>query len=139
MFTVADVMTPEVVTLEEHDDLSLAETIFNFGHIRHLPVVREGRLVGPVTHRDLLRALAGRAPNTTAGALMTREVSTVTPSTSLKKAIRRMLHHKYGCLPVVEGSGRLVGIVTQSDVLRLACSFVEELDRIQECAERVRS
>ena len=54
--SVGDLMTTEVVTLTEDETLALAQRCMARGRIRHLPVVREGRLVGLVTHRDLLAA-----------------------------------------------------------------------------------
>lgn len=139
MYTVADLMTRELVTLKENDDLGLAEAIMSFGKVRHLPVVREGRLVGLVTHRDLLRALAVRAESagvTPAGEVMTREVVTVHPATSLRRALRTMLHNKFGCLPVVE-DGKLVGIITEADLVRFAANIVGELDRIEQLGSEV--
>jgi CBS domain-containing protein len=56
MYTVSDLMTREVLTLKESDDLSIADTFLRLGRIRHLPVTDEnGRLLGLVTHRDLVR------------------------------------------------------------------------------------
>ncbi|MFN7132801.1 MAG: CBS domain-containing protein, partial [Myxococcales bacterium] len=60
MRTVADLMSREVVTLEESDDISYADTVLRLGRIRHLPVVSGGRLRGLVTHRDVLRAIVAR-------------------------------------------------------------------------------
>jgi len=54
--TVADIMSREVITLAEDDTLADARMSMERGRIRHLPVVRDGRLVGLVTHRDLLAA-----------------------------------------------------------------------------------
>jgi CBS domain-containing protein len=53
-----------------------------------------------------------------ASEVMTRQPIHVAPSTSLREAARLMLDHKIGCLPVVDGSGAMVGLVTDSDLLR---------------------
>ena len=53
---VGDLMSSELVTLAEHESLDLADEIMKLARIRHLPVVNNNRLVGLVTHRDLLRA-----------------------------------------------------------------------------------
>ena len=63
--TVGDFMTRELVTVQELDDLALADQMLRLGGIRHLPVVRQGKLVGILTHRDLLRSAAERPAKTT--------------------------------------------------------------------------
>jgi len=142
MITVGDFMTKELVTADEGDDLALAESMLRLGGIRHLPVVRAGRLVGLVTHRDLLRTVATHERRGSAiGEIMVRSPETVGPRTSLVAAARTMLARKYGCLPVVEGDGRLVGIITESDFVRFAADVVQDLDLVAEArapgAERV--
>ena len=133
MYLVSDLMTPEVVSLRETDDLALADTVFRLGRIRHLPVTDpQGRLSGLVTHRDLLRCHAvrgefyGRA--TLARDMMTTEVATVRPETPLREALQLMLRNKFGCLPVLDGERHLVGILTEADLVRFAAQFMEELD-----------
>jgi CBS domain-containing protein len=131
--SVGDFMTRELVTVNEHDDLALAEQMLRLGAIRHLPVVRAGKLVGLLTQRDLLRSAIDHAPRTTStGDVMTREPTSVRPSTSLVHAARVMLSHKYGCLPVCEEDGTLVGIITEADFVRFAADVVQDLDLVAE-------
>jgi CBS domain-containing protein len=135
MIKVADFMTRELVTVKETDDLALAESILRLGGIRHLPVVHERRLVGLVTQRDLLRSGASGGPRARAvhaRDIMTRTPTTVGPDGSLAHAARVMLKHKYGCLPVCEEDGTLVGIITESDFVRFAADVVQDLDLVQE-------
>lgn len=136
MYKVGDFMTAEPVTLNEDDDLGHADTVLRLGRIRHLPVVRGEKLVGLVTHRDILRVLGKNAPpwgrSTLAADVMTRELTTVGRETPLRKAARVMLKHKLGCLPVVEANGRLVGILTEADLVRFAADMVGDLDRVDE-------
>jgi CBS domain-containing membrane protein len=128
---VRDAMTREVATLRPDDELSIARDVMRLGRIRHLPVVdAEERLCGLVSHRDLLRSAllrrdeAGRAPGSDPRTLrvsevMTREVAVTSPDEPLRDAAAEMFRRKLGCLPVLEG-GRLVGIVTEADFVRLA-------------------
>jgi acetoin utilization protein AcuB len=125
---VADRMVHDVVTLEEGQTLREALTTFQRHHIRHIPVVREGKLVGILTDRDVKRA----TPSPIAGAhmedydkvidstlisqIMTRNPYTVTPSTPLRDAVKLLHDRKNGALPVVEGD-RLVGLITATDML----------------------
>jgi CBS domain-containing protein len=127
-------MTRELVTLDENEKLADANTLLGRRHIRHLPVVREGKLVGLITHRDILRCIATKGGGCRAGDLMTREVLTVNPQTPLLDAIRMMRNHSFGCLPVVEGE-RLVGILTEADLVRFAETTIERQDRKELAAE----
>ena len=133
MITVGDFMTRELVTVKEADDLALAESILRLGGIRHLPVVREGHLAGLLTQRDLLRSAARNpARSTRAADVMVREVVSVRPATSLVQAAKIMLANKFGCLPITEEDGRLVGIITESDFVRFAADVVQDLDLVAE-------
>jgi len=134
MLKVGDFMTRELVVVKETDDLALAESILRLGGIRHLPVVRERRLCGLITQRDLARAAAPgtAARGVLARDVMTRDPATVGPESSLAEAARLMLRHKWGCLPVCERDGTLVGIVTESDFVRFAADVVHDLDVVQE-------
>jgi CBS domain-containing protein len=131
MYTVSDIMTKDPIALDPSDDLALANVIFHFGRLRHLPVVRSGRPVGLVSQRDYLRALGQNgSENILAGSVMTKPVEKVTPTTPLAKALRLMIRKKYGCLPVVNKRGKLVGIVTETDATRLAARLVRDLDQV---------
>ncbi len=133
MISVADFMTKDLVTVREADDLALAESLLKLGGIRHLPVVRERKLVGILTQRDLLRS--GQSGKPTARELpvsevMTKDPTSVRPGLGLAHAARLMLERKFGCLPVCEDDGTLVGIVTEADFVRFAADVVRDLDLV---------
>lgn len=140
MRTVGELMTRDVVALKETQNLAHAGELLNLHRIRHLPVVREGKLVGLVTHRDLLRAAAerrGRDPSLHpiwAADIMVRDVKTARPEMPLREAVRVILENKYGCLPVVSKDGMLVGILTESDLVRYAQQLIADLDRHEQAA-----
>ena len=113
---LVNLMTSEPVTIGQHDTLSRAKAIMDEGRFRRLPVVDEGRLVGIVTERDL-REYSGYLGITRVNAAMRTALVTVTPYNTVEDAARLMLKHKIGGLPIL-ADGRLVGIVTTSDVLR---------------------
>ncbi len=127
---VKEIMCTDLVTLDENEDLDLAENVMTFARIRHLPVVRGERLVGLVTHRDLLRAqissLAGINPSDStkfkssikARDIMSLDVTTIDPETTVLEAAKILKKHKFGCLPVVEEK-KLVGIITEADFIDL--------------------
>lgn len=128
---VRDIMATDLVTLMEDETLADAQRCMDRGRLRHLPVVWDGKLVGLVTHRDLLAASFSLFAEVgadeqrrvfariTAKELMHSELVTVSPDCPVPRAAELLLENKFGCLPVVEKSGRLVGIVTEADFLEL--------------------
>jgi CBS domain-containing protein len=130
-----------LVTITETQNLAMAEELLRLHRIRHLPVVRGGKLVGLVTHRDLLKAAAkcgGVDPAKQplwASDVMVRDVRTVSADTSTREAVKLMLDNKFGCLPVVGADGTLVGILTEADMVRYAQHLIEDMDRRSLAAE----
>jgi CBS domain-containing protein len=129
---VRDVMTADPTTLKRNDKLTLADDIMRLGRVRHLPVVDDDgqTLAGIVTQRDLFRDALAQALGYGKHAqrkildtlavkdVMTTDVVTTGPETSLIEAARILTERKIGCLPVVE-NGRLVGILTEGDFVAL--------------------
>ncbi len=128
---IAEIMTGSVVTLSPDQKLREAIQLFRTRRIRHLPVVdAESRLVGIVTDRDVKQATPSLhsgvdqdgyeriLDETRIDQVMTREPTTISPDAPLKAAARIFIGDKVGALPVVE-DGRLVGIVTSIDLLRV--------------------
>ncbi len=135
MISVSDFMTKDLVTVREADDLALAESLLRLGGIRHLPVVRERKLVGILTQRDVLRSgLVGKpaARELPVSEVMTKDPTSVRPGLGLALAARLMLERKIGCLPVCDEDGTLVGIVTEADFVRFAADVVRDLDLVAE-------
>lgn len=135
---VRDLMTTDVITLNEDDDLDLARMEMSLARIRHLPVVRKGRIVGLITHRDLLRAMCsvfaeldGSEQNEllkslSVAEIMQRDVRSIDSECEAIEAAAILLESKFGCLPVVEDGDLLVGIVTDADFVELAVRFLEK-------------
>ena len=130
--TVADVMTRKIVTVTEQDALANLETTMDRLRFRHLPVVDDrGALVGLLSHRDLLHASSSFLSDKEAernaiihqlpvARVMERDVLTIHPGAPLTEAGKLLWESRIGCLPVVEADGRLIGIVTKSDFIRIA-------------------
>lgn len=138
---VKHIMSAPVIGLFEEQTLPLAEDIMKLKHLRHLPVLDDDRrLVGMVSHRDLLRAQISTMTGLTAeqrrarqddvkvGALMTRDVWTIGPDALASVAGRTLLDHRFGCLPVIGEDRIVVGIVTERDYLRFAIKALEMHD-----------
>ncbi len=126
---VGEKMTREVITISPKERVMVAKHILDEKRIRHLPVVSDGKLVGIITDRDIRRNLP--SPTHSLGIhelsylldklqvqmVMTRQVISVTPETSIEAAANLLVAHKIGGLPVLDGE-RLVGIITEIDLLK---------------------
>jgi CBS domain-containing protein len=134
--TVGQFMTEDLFTVRPDDIVDFAATLMDWRHVRHVPVENDsGRLVGLVSHRALLRLVAqgrvGREHKVTVSEIMNRQPITVRPDTPTVEAIRLMREHKLACLPVTSGA-RLVGIVTEHDLIVVASRLLEaQLDETE--------
>lgn len=129
-------MTRNPVVVSPDATIGEAGQVMGARRIRHLPVVDRDQLVGVITKSDLLRASSANLdPMAVAAAeddslrravstVMTRRVVTVTPTMPLEDAARLMVEHKFGAVLVMEDSRRLVGVLTESDVMRALISSV---------------
>jgi CBS domain-containing protein len=129
--TVAGIMTPSPRTIDRNQTLEVADQLVAGSRIRHLPVMDGPRVVGVLSQRDLFQAAlshalgygsVGRArllKSIAVKEVMSEPVVTIEPDTAIADAARLMIARKIGCLPVVE-RGNLVGLVTESDVVRYA-------------------
>ena len=129
---VAEIMRRHFVTLSPSDRLDLADDVMKLGRIRHMPVLDGERLVGVVSQRDLLAASLSKAldfevkerrvflKSVAVEEAMTRDPITISPETSAGEAARLLIRRKIGCLPVVDAKGAMVGLVTETDLLRSA-------------------
>jgi CBS domain-containing protein len=127
--TVGQFMTQDLFTVRPDDIVDFAATLMDWRHVRHVPVEDDsGRLVGLVSHRALLRLVAqgrvGRDHKVTVEEIMHREPVTVRPDTPTVDAIRLMREKKLACLPVTQDN-RLVGIVTEHDLIIVASRLLE--------------
>lgn len=129
--TVGQFMTTDLFTLRPDDLVDLAASVMDWRHIRHVPVEDDqGRLVGLITHRALLRLLSRRFHTINGGPLTVREIMksdpvTVTSTTPTLEALELMRENKVGCLPVVDDD-QLVGIVTSYDFLDASARLFKE-------------
>ena len=129
---VRDLMSRQVVTIGTSESCLDAVVRMQRARARHLPVVsREGLLVGIITDRDLRHLLFSPRMFQALGSsrvdvlldgvhvaeIMSTDVVTTAPDTSLADAASTMRKEKVGSLPVLE-NGRVMGILTETDVLR---------------------
>lgn len=117
---VQDLMSTALLTVNAGETIAEAHAEMEMGVVRHLPVVDDrGRLVGVLSDRDILRVLSSKKPVRVAE-VMSRHIITTRPEANAHVAADLMLEHKISSLPVVDESGALVGVVTQTDYVDLA-------------------
>jgi CBS domain-containing protein len=130
--TVEELMSRDFVTIGEHDSLERAEEIMRERRVSHVPVVDHGlRLLGVLTQKDLLFASSTAPVESSHGSEETRSLSrtvaawvarskltVAAPNEAAFDAGRRMVEHELDFLPVVDDTGRLLGLVTGEHILR---------------------
>jgi acetoin utilization protein AcuB len=143
-FVVEDWMTKEPITIQYDHRIGDALRLMYELDIRHLPVLEDGKLVGIVSDRDI-RQLFGRAGGTSrnraeeerylrlpVGEVMSARPVTVKADVPVGEAIKRMIEHKFGALPVVDLDGRVLGIFTELDALRYCLYLTERYQGVRE-------
>jgi acetoin utilization protein AcuB len=127
---IKDFMSTNVVAVDENTTLHDARKIMEAHKIRRLPVMKRGKLVGLVTLRMLLEAAPSPATDLsihelqyllaklTVKDIMVKNPYTISPDMPAEEALQLGQEMGYGAFPVVE-NGRLVGIATESDIVRL--------------------
>ncbi|HVB27477.1 MAG TPA: CBS domain-containing protein [Mycobacteriales bacterium] len=135
---VADVMTKASVTESPADSLKAAAARMWSQQTGSLLVMDGDELVGIITERDVMKAVArGVDVDTTAVSdVMTREVQTVAPETSLHEAARLMATRWIRHLPVVS-SGAVVGMVSQRDLVGVLAALAKEPDAVELAADEL--
>jgi acetoin utilization protein AcuB len=120
-------MTTSPHSIGQDQTLAQAHRIMRDHHIRHLPVLHGGQLVGVISDRDLhvIETLKDVSPDkVTVEEAMTPAAYTVSPKAPLDEVVREMAGHKYGCA-LVQDHGKVVGMFTTVDALR---AFADLLD-----------
>ena len=127
---VGERMSRPVISVSPNEPINEVLAMFKEEHIRRAPVMKDGKLVGIVSERDLLNA--SPSPVTTLSVwemnyliskvtiknVMTKKVITVDKDTPIEEAARIMADKKIGGLPVVS-SGKVVGMITETDLFKI--------------------
>lgn len=127
---VGERMTHPVIKIPPDMPIVEAINLMKREHIRRTPVVKDGKLIGIVSDKDLLYASPSPATSLSVWELnyllskitvkdvMTKEVLTVTEDTAIEEAARIMADNKIGGLPVMR-NGKLLGIITETDLFKI--------------------
>ena len=161
---VADWMTREVVTVGPDDSISHAMHLMRGKGIKHLPVLKAGRLIGVISDRDIKAFTPSKGTSldiyeinyllaqATVKEAMGRQLTTTAPDAPVEGAALVMLEGNIGCLPVVDGD-ELVGIISDRDIFRalvditgvrhpghrVCLTVPDRPGSIREVADRIRS
>jgi CBS domain-containing protein len=127
---VRSFMTPDVVSVEIPGNRDDVLKILKRTGISGVPVLKEGKLVGIITRKDMLR----KAEETQLGLLMTRNPVTIGPDAPLAEAASMIIEHKVRRLPVVEDKA-LVGILSVADLI----TAIAQMKVRQEIKDRLTS
>ncbi len=124
---VSEHMTSGPFAVGPNEPMSSAERLMKKYDLHHLPVWTDGKLVGIVSEADvqLVRTIsAGQLDAVTVGAAMTRNVYAPSLSTPLVEVVRTMAERRIGSAVVVDG-GRIVGVFTATDAMRVLVDALE--------------
>ena len=117
-----NVMIETVQTISPTDLIAAAKLKMMRSNVGGLPVVDDGKFVGIITHRDILLA-GGEAVGLKVEELMSKNLRTAEPDTSLLEIIKIMVDEGYQRIPVIK-NGKLIGLVTQSSVIRAIAELI---------------
>jgi predicted transcriptional regulator len=129
--TVEQFMSTDLITVNEDELVELVACLMDWRHIRHIMVEDDQqRLVGLVSHRNVLRFLAEHGPSREGDGVPIKEIMvqdpiSIEPHTLTMEAVHLMRKHRIGALPVVR-DGHLLGIITERDFIRLVGQLLDD-------------
>jgi len=139
MYTIDEIMTTDIYALYDTDNVFEARKLMQQKKIRHLPIVNQcNEFVGLVSNRDVLavtvsiladmteREQADLESSILLKDVMCRDVFIALEGVDLMEAAQHLIDHKHGCLPVLNEK-KLVGIVTETDFVRLSMNLMEQM------------
>ncbi len=136
--TVEQVMSKGVVVCGPDDTMDEVKELMRINRVSGIPVVEGDKLVGLVSLERVIKTLEAGETDVAVHEKMTREVRTVSPREALVHTVDKFGRYKYGRFPVVDGDGRLVGILTKGDIVRGLLKALE-VDYHQEESARHRA
>jgi len=137
---VGDRMSHPVISVHPETSIHDALALFKKEHIRRAPVMKDGKMVGIVSEKDLLNASPSPVSSlsvwemnyllskVTVKHVMTKKVKTVDVNTPIEEAARIMADNKFGGLPVMR-SGKVVGIITETDLFKVFLELMGARDK----------
>ncbi len=127
---VAEAMTKKPVVISPDKTLADAGSLMLKEEVGSLVVVEKGKLAGIITEKDLVRELAKNKKNpdkTKISEAMTLKVETISPDADLQDVAKLMNKKDIRRLPVVDKSGKFLGLITEKDLLKIQPSVIDIL------------
>ena len=127
---VSEIMTSNPVTVGLDDPLSVVKDIFDQSRFHHLLVIDEGKLLGVVSDRDLLRSISCNIGTNVytpkdldtlkkrVHQIVSRKPITLSPEATIDDAVNVFNNHRISCIPIVNDEGVAVGILTWRDIMK---------------------
>ena len=131
---VRDAMTQPVATASPGDSLRTIQLLMKHHKISGVPILQDGALIGIISIEDIINALDQGHINDRAERWMTRDAVTLRDHFSLLRAVAEFDRYGFGRFPVLNSSGKLVGIITQGDITACLMQHLEK--RAEEAAAR---
>ena len=127
-------MQTDLFTVQRDDVIEFVAEMMDWRKIRYMPVEdAQGKLVGLMTSRLVLRHFVKSHKLTTKTQVLVKDVmldnpTTIKPSATLVEALKIMRDNRLGCLPVVNNENELIGIITEMDFLRISFRLIERIE-----------
>ena len=123
---IKEVMTQSPLSISSESNLLSALQVFREKKIRHLPVQKDGKLVGVLTDGEVKIACSlENSGELSVENVMSPDPYCVSPETPIDEVAGKMAKHKYGCALVVDQTGKPIGIFTDIDGLRLLAKYLQ--------------
>lgn len=124
---IKEIMNSAPYLLYEEDTVLSASKFMKDEKIRNLPVIdKQKKLVGLITLREIINTVFSNPDKILVKDAMIKQVTSVKPESTLIEAIEIMLISKYGCLPVIDDEKKLIGIITEAELLKTLYNITEK-------------
>ncbi|HQN57049.1 MAG TPA: CBS domain-containing protein, partial [Saprospiraceae bacterium] len=137
---VEEFMETDLFTVQKDDIVELVAEMMDWRKIRYMPVEdKKGNLIGLVTSRLLLRHFSNRKVDKKKDVIIVNDIMikdpiTISPDATVLDALEVMRNKQIGCLPVVD-KNELVGIITETDFLRITGRLIDRMEHVEEDGE----
>lgn len=127
---VSNIMTKKVAVANAKDTVQKVAMLMRKHNIRGIPIAEKNKIVGMLTDKDIVSKVVAEnksARDITAGEIMSPKIITASPDDSIMEVAKIMYANDVGRIPVIDKKGNLVGIVTETDITKIAPGLIDIL------------